>query len=92
MRREGRYPKRCPMPVLSTDQLTCLEKAIQTTDPNVYIAKTDYIERKVYIGIMYNVGTPNFFKEDDFIVIEIESNSVPDIFNEVFNQVYDRCM
>ena len=86
------HPKRCPMPTLSTDQLKCLEKAIQLTDRNVYIAKTDYLERKVYIGIQHNVGTVNFFKDDDFLVIDIEGNSVPDIFNEVFNRVYNRCM
>lgn len=85
-------PKRSPMPVLSSEQVKCLEKAIQTTDRNVYIAKMDYTERKVYIGMNYNVGTPNIFKEDDFMVLEIESNTIPEIFNEVFNNVYDRCM
>lgn len=80
------------MTVLSQDQIDTLEKAIQLTDSHVFISKIDYDVGMVHIGFHYNEGTPNAFDENDFMTINVASDSVPATFKDVFNQVYDRCM
>lgn len=80
------------MTVMSQDQIDTLEKAIQLTDPHVFISKINYDIGTVSIGFHYNEGTPNAFDENDFLTINVASDSVPAAFKDVFNRVYDRCM
>ena len=85
-------PEKKAMDIFKDDQLQTLEKAIQTIDRHVYISKVDYDKGLVYIGMNYNEGTPNFFQEEDFMTINVGSDSIPAAFKDVFNRVYDRCM
>lgn len=85
-------PEKRAMTIFTDDQLQTLEKAIQTVDRNVYISKIDYDKGLVFIGMNYNEGTPNAFQEDDFMTINVASDSVPAAFKDVFNRVYDRCI
>jgi len=85
-------PEKRAMTIFTDDQLQTLEKAIQTVDRNVYISKIDYDKGLVYIGMNYNEGTPNAFQEEDFMTINVASDSVPAAFKDVFNRVYDRCI
>lgn len=85
-------PQKRAMTIFTDDQLQTLEKAIQTVDRHVYISQIDYDKGLVYIGMNYNEGTPNAFQEEDFMTINVASDSVPAAFKDVFNQVYDRCI
>lgn len=85
-------PNKSAMTVMSQDEIDTLEKAIQLTDPHVFISKINYDIGTVSIGFHYNEGTPNAFDENDFLTINVASDSVPAAFKDVFNRVYDRCM
>lgn len=85
-------PEKKAMTIFTDDQLQTLEKAIQTVDRHVYISKIDYVKGLVYIGMNYNEGTPNAFREEDFMAVNVASDSVPAAFKDVFNRVYDRCI
>ena len=85
-------PEKRAMTIFTDDQIQTLEKAIQLTDRHVFISKIDYDKGLVYIGMHYNEGTPNAFDEDDFMTINVASDSVPAAFKDVLNQVYDRCI
>ena len=84
--------ERTAMSVFTDDQIDTLEKAIRTVDRHLSIAKVDYDSGTISVGMTYNEGTDNQFTEDDFLVVNVASDSVAAAFYDVYTQVYSRCI
>ena len=80
------------MNVLSDDQIQTIEKAIQFIDKNLSIHEINYDTGTVSVAMTYNKGTPNEWTEQNFIVVNVNADSEPALFKDVFNQVYSRCI
>ena len=80
------------MSVFTNDQIDTLEKAIQTVDRHLSISKVDYDSGTISVGMTYNEGTDNQFTEDDFLVVNVASDSVAAAFYDVYTQAYPRCI
>lgn len=80
------------MAVLTDEQTNALEVAIKTVDRNLSIHCIDYSIGTVDVAMTYNHGTPNEWTENKFISVNVNADSAPTIFHDVFNKVYDRCI
>lgn len=69
------------------DQIETLEKACQIVDPRLYVAKLDYDKGTISIGFHHE-----YFDEDDFISVNVASDSVPSAFYDVCTRVYSSCI
>lgn len=84
--------ERTAMSVFTDDQIDTLEKAIKTVDRHLSIAKVDYDAGTISVGMTYNEGTDSEWVEDDFLVVNVASDSVAAAFYDVYTQAYSRCI
>ena len=84
-------PSERRMSYISEDVLETLQKFIQIVDKNLSIGEIDYGKGEIKVAMTYNRGTPDEWVEQDFIVVNVNADSVPAACHDVYTKVYDRC-
>ena len=80
------------MAVLTDEQINALETIVKTVDRNLSVDCIDYSRGTVDVAMTYNKGTKDEWTEKRFITVNVNADSAPTIFHDVFNKVYDRCI
>ena len=73
--------------IFTQDQLDTLEKACRTVEPRLFISELDYQKGTVTLGMHYDN-----FDQDDFMSVNVASDSVPAAFYDVYTRAYERCI
>jgi len=73
--------------IFTLGQLDTLEQACCTVEHRLYISEMDYQKGTVTLGMHYDN-----FDQDDFIKVNVASDSVPAAFYDVYTCAYDRCI
>lgn len=84
-------PSERRMSYLGEDVLDTLDKAIKLIDPNLDIGEVNYQTGLINVYMNYNVGTPDQWTLCDFLVVNVNADSVSAAFHDVYSRVYDRC-
>ena len=79
------------MDFIKLDVLETLQKFIQIVDKNLSIGEIDYGKGEIKVAMTYNKGTPDEWVEQDFIVVNVNADSVSAACHDVYTQVYERC-
>lgn len=79
------------MNYIKLDVLETLQKFIQIVDKNLSIGEIDYGKGEIKVAMTYNKGTPEEWVEQDFIVVNVNADSVPAACHDVYTKVYERC-
>ena len=75
------------MAELSQKQKETLEDLLLVIDSRLYLVDVDYARGIVVVGYHYEN-----YDEDKWLEVNVGSDSVPAIFHDVFNKVYDKIM
>lgn len=73
--------------IFTPAQLDTLEQACRTVEPRLYISEIDYQKGTVTLGMHYDN-----FDQDDFMSVNVASDSVPAAFYDVYTRAYERCI
>ena len=79
------------MDYIKLDVLETLQKFIQIVDKNLSIGEIDYGKGEIKVAMTYNRGTPDEWVDPDFIVVNVNADSVSAACNDVYTKVYERC-
>ena len=80
------------MDELAQELAVTLETTLKTIDRDLALDTIDYDRGIVQVSLTYNRGKDTEWVKRDFIQVNVNCDSVPAIFRDVFNRVYDRCM
>ena len=73
--------------IFTQEQLDTLEQACRTVEPRLYISEIDYLKGTVTLGMHYDN-----FDQDNFMSVNVASDSVPAAFYDVYTCAYERCI
>lgn len=79
------------MAFIKLDVLETLQKFIQTVDKNLSIGEVDYEKGVIKVAMTYNRDTPDEWVQSDFLVVNVNADSVSAACHDVYTKVYDRC-
>lgn len=79
------------MAFLKLDVLETLQKFIQIVDKNLSIGEIDYEKGVIKVAMNYNRDTPDEWVQSDFLVVNVNADSVSAACHDVYTKVYDRC-
>jgi len=81
------------MDCLDNDNIDLLSRCIKLVDKNLDLDTIDYASGCITVSITYNRGiVDEEWVKHDFIRVNVVCDSVPAIFKDVYQKVYDRCM
>jgi len=79
------------MDFIKLDVLETLQKFIQVVDKNLSIGEVDYGKGEIKVAMTYNRNTPDEWVDKEFLVVNVNADSVPAACHDVYTKVYDRC-
>jgi hypothetical protein len=88
----GKENEHHSMDVMDDETVGLLEKFIKRMDRRLYIHKIDYQLGVIVLGYIYNIGTDDEWKQDEFMEVNVAAESVPCLMWEVVNKVFHKCV
>lgn len=88
----GKENEKHAMSVLTDEQISVIEKAVQQIEHIASITKIDYEKGSIFIGLTYHKGTKDEFTHKDFLEVNVCAESVACMTWEVIDKVFHRCM
>lgn len=88
----GKENEKHAMSVLTDEQISVIEKAVQQIEHIACITKIDYEKGLIVIGLIHNKGTKDEFLDKNFLEVNVRAESVACMTWEVINKVFHRCM
>lgn len=79
------------MDYIKLDVLETLQKFIQIVDKNLSIGEIDYEKGVIKVAMTYNKGTPDEWVHPEFLVVNVNADSVSAACHDVYTKVYERC-
>jgi hypothetical protein len=88
----GKDAEHHSMDVIDDETVELLEKFIKRMERRLYIHKIDYQLGVIVLGYIYNIGTDDEWKQDEFMEVNVAAESVPCLMWEVVNKVFHKCV
>jgi hypothetical protein len=88
----GKENEHHSMDVMDDETVELLEKFIKRMERRLYIHKIDYQLGVIVLGYIYNIGTDDEWKQDEFMEVNVAAESVPCLMWEVVNKVFHKCV
>lgn len=88
----GKDAEHHSMDVMNDETVELLEKFIKRMERRLYIHKIDYQLGVIVLGYIYNIGTDDEWKQDEFMEVNVAAESVPCLMWEVVNKVFHKCV
>jgi hypothetical protein len=88
----GKDAEHHSMDVMDDETVELLEKFIKRMERRLYIHKIDYQLGVIVLGYIYNIGTDDEWKQDEFMEVNVAAESVPCLMWEVVNKVFHKCV